>query len=180
MKVLLLLCLTTIALLSFTVSTVVAQGKGKGAGKSLGSLGRAASSAKASRATRGLSKASDAMSRINQGLGSSSGGVQRASSALNRASDLQMPSNASGEFTTNPQRILDHRLEQADHLRGISARNGNEHLLETADRMEANAQKNYERQTDTTLEEGATPPPTATVPATKVGRAPRGFWFRSR
>jgi hypothetical protein len=180
MRVLPLLFLTTIALLSFSVSTVAAQGKRQGAGKSLGSLGRAASSAKAARATRGLSKANDAMSRINQGLGSSSGGVQRASSALNRGPDFQKPSKASEDFTTNSQRILDHRLDQAEHLRGIAARNGNEHLLETADRMEANAQENYQRQSDPALEQDATPPPTTTIPANKVSKAPRGFWFRSR
>ena len=45
----------------------------------------------------------------------------------------------------NEQRKLDHRLGQADHLRDIAERNGNEKLLDTADRMELKAHEHYEK-----------------------------------
>ncbi|MGE5191164.1 MAG: hypothetical protein ACM3U2_01600 [Deltaproteobacteria bacterium] len=45
----------------------------------------------------------------------------------------------------NNERILQHREAQAQRLRDISQRNGNQHLLDTADRMQKNAQTNYDR-----------------------------------
>lgn len=100
-----------------------------------------------------------------------------------------------------PEQIQFKRLQQADHLRAISERNGNEALLETADRMEASAVRNFERQTGT----GAIAPETGTVPsnepvsiqepvpsvdaalASKLAPSPaskngsrKGLWFRWR
>jgi hypothetical protein len=46
---------------------------------------------------------------------------------------------------TNEQRKLDHRLSQADHLRDIAERNGNEKLLDAADRMELAAHEHYQK-----------------------------------
>jgi hypothetical protein len=43
----------------------------------------------------------------------------------------------------NAERILQHRLNQADHLDGVAARNGNERLAENAERMRAQAQQQY-------------------------------------
>jgi hypothetical protein len=43
----------------------------------------------------------------------------------------------------NEERILNHRLDQAEHLRQQSASNGNAHLAETADGMERNAQQHF-------------------------------------
>jgi hypothetical protein len=87
-------------------------------------------------------------------------------------------------------RTRQHRLDQAEHLRGISERNGNAALLDTADRMEASAERNYLRQTETL----SSPPteevqPDESIP--EVGEIPevvteqvvprrRGFWIRSR
>ena len=45
----------------------------------------------------------------------------------------------------NAQRILKHRQETAQRLRDISAQKGNERLLDTADKMEQNAQDQYEK-----------------------------------
>jgi hypothetical protein len=44
------------------------------------------------------------------------------------------------------QRKLEHRQQVADHLREISDRNGNEHLKQVADDMDARAQTHYDKQ----------------------------------
>jgi hypothetical protein len=44
----------------------------------------------------------------------------------------------------NERRKLEHRLQTADHLRQNAERNGNQNLLDTADRMEARAYQHYE------------------------------------
>ncbi len=49
---------------------------------------------------------------------------------------------------TVAERNLDKRKSQAEHLRNISERNGNERLLDTADRMEQRGQEQYERRID--------------------------------
>jgi hypothetical protein len=56
-------------------------------------------------------------------------------------------------------RLLAKRLAQADHLRDIALRNGNEKLLETADRMEQIARAQYARRVPggTTPEDPAAP-----------------------
>lgn len=56
-------------------------------------------------------------------------------------------------------RLLAKRLAQADHLRDIALRNGNEKLLETADRMEQIARAQYARRVpgSTTPEDPAVP-----------------------
>jgi hypothetical protein len=43
----------------------------------------------------------------------------------------------------NEQRKLDHRLQVAEHLRANAQRNGNQSLLDTADRMEQKAYDHY-------------------------------------
>ena len=45
----------------------------------------------------------------------------------------------------NAERILKRRQDTAQRLRDISAQNGNERLLETADKMDQNAQQQYEK-----------------------------------
>jgi hypothetical protein len=123
-------------------------------------------------------------------------------SALSRANrGLEAPEVVGGttESLLNFDRIRQHRLDQAAHLRESSARNGNQALLETADRMEASAEQNYLRQT-----EAHSLPPTGDIPtdetipevdespAAGTGDSPepaeeqvvskrrRGFWIRSR
>ena len=44
------------------------------------------------------------------------------------------------------QRKLEHRQQVADHLREVSDRNGNEHLKQVADDMDARAQSHYDKQ----------------------------------
>jgi hypothetical protein len=46
------------------------------------------------------------------------------------------------------ERNLEQRFSQAEHLRGISERNGNERLLDAADRMEQHGQEQFERRSD--------------------------------
>ena len=121
-------------------------------------------------------------------LGRKVNGIQRANGALERVTPQKVV-DKSRDPLSNQNRIYENRLDQADHLRDVSARNGNDELLETADRMEANAARNYERQTGTpppqpteTVVEGEsvqTAPPT--LPGREVtARAKRGFWFRAR
>jgi hypothetical protein len=45
----------------------------------------------------------------------------------------------------NEERKLEHRRNVADHLRGVSERNGNENLNDVADRMDQQAQDHYDR-----------------------------------
>ena len=45
----------------------------------------------------------------------------------------------------NAERILKRRQDTAQRLRDISAQNGNERLLDTADKMEQNTQQQYEK-----------------------------------
>lgn len=88
------------------------------------------------------------------------------------------------------ERIQQKRISQAEHLRGISERNGNESLLITAERMEASALQNFQRQSATSAGAAAQypdrPPVAAAASATnaaagrQVTPAKRGFWFRSR
>ena len=49
---------------------------------------------------------------------------------------------------TVAERNLEKRRSQAEHLRSISERNGNEQLLDTADRMEQRGQEQYQRRID--------------------------------
>lgn len=76
----------------------------------------------------------------------------------------------------SPEDIQLKRFQQAEHLRAISERNGNESLLETADRMESNATRNYERQAGEAEVPQVSESP---APATK-SPAKKGFWFRWR
>ena len=47
----------------------------------------------------------------------------------------------------NEARIVEHRLDQAERLRTISERNGNSNLLDTANRMESQANQHYDQRT---------------------------------
>jgi hypothetical protein len=172
---------------------MLAQGKGNGVNRGLGAAAKGASSAGMARS--GGSIARDGAARGGATLGRV-GGLQRANLATARGNS-QPTVAAEGPATENPQRILDQRLDQAEHLRALSERNGNERLLDTADRMEASANRNFERQQQrfappaTEPTEGsnapeATPEQNAAgvspgIPTTQsVPRARRGFWLRSR
>jgi len=56
------------------------------------------------------------------------------------------------------QRQRDKRLAQADHLREIAERNGNENLAANADRMEAHAHELYQQRVDHLSKFGVTDP----------------------
>jgi hypothetical protein len=56
------------------------------------------------------------------------------------------------------QRQRDKRLEQADHLRDIAERNGNQNLANAADRMEAHAHELYQQRVDQLSKFGVTDP----------------------
>jgi hypothetical protein len=92
----------------------------------------------------------------------------------------------SSQSLENFERIRTQRIEQADHLRGIAKQNGNEHLLETAERMEASAETNYLRQTEPLQNSPDEPSLKSEHPngtASTIRSAPnrrRGFWIRSR
>jgi hypothetical protein len=171
-----------------------AQGKGGGLNRALGASSKANSARGLSRPNSGLSRAGGNLARSNS-LGKAAAGMPRASA----------PGALEGNAAlANQQRILDHRLQQAEHLRGISERNGNERLLSTADRMDASATRNFERRTGLTMQpptDGAVSPAdgsatpgdgtitapeelaTPTLPALETARQkskPSGFWFKSR
>jgi len=64
----------------------------------------------------------------------------------------------------NEARIYEHRFDQAQRLRTISERNGNAHLLDTADRMESQANQHYNRRMERIDPLAASPGVTPTEP----------------
>ena len=176
MRKLFLVCLSVAALVGLSQNPLFAQGNGQGTSRSLKALSHAGS--------QGSSQAAKKLTRTTNGVGKAKGGWEQAGAAATDVPELPAPTSEEGTDSSNPQKILDHRLAQAEHLRSISARNGNEHLLNTADRMEANAQRNYDRQTGLSAptDSNSLPAPTVTDPLSteSVGQARRGFWFRSR
>jgi hypothetical protein len=88
-----------------------------------------------------------------------------------RLPDTGAPSVASStpsQPAANAERILQHRLGQADHLSDVAARNGNERLAENAERMRLQAQQQYtERMQRLGVQPVVEPPaPVADDPAT--------------
>lgn len=134
----------TLTILLAGASVASAEGKGHGLGKAMSAASKGSSASGLNRASQSLSKGS---------YGKSNGSLNRAAKGLNRVGQASGPAlgdAAGGDLQaplSNQDRILDKRLQQADHLRAVSERNGNERLLETADRMDASAIRNYERQT---------------------------------
>lgn len=100
------------------------------------------------------------------------------------------------EHIANPSenwaRIQQQRSQRADHLRTVAERNGNSQLITTADRMDANALRNLERQQAasplgtgveaSTLDqhEGSAAVATPAATARPTTTSKKGFWFRSR
>ena len=170
---------------------VSAQGKGNGFGRGLGNAARGGALGAAAAQGKG-----PAAQQPGQRFGSMRGtaaNVNRrpigAKPASHPSQRTAMPGEAGAPSTplTNAERIQQHRLQQAEHLRSISERNGNEALMNTADRMEARANTNYQRQSGLPAQarnDSAQSETIPTVPATAVAQpkpAPRrGFWFRSR
>lgn len=126
--------------LSFLVvgATAFAQGKGQGANRALAAAARGSSNSGIARASQSAVRSQIGSSRSATSLGRSANGLGRAANGLSK-------SQALAKQSSNALRIRDKRLQQADHLRDISSQNGNERLLDTADRMQESAQRNYDR-----------------------------------
>jgi hypothetical protein len=119
-------------------SAALAEGRGQGLNRALAAASRGSSNS-------GLARAGQSAARSQNGLSRGSASLGRSANGLNRASNGLSHSQALTAQTFNAARIRDKRLQQADHLRDISERNGNERLLDTADRMQESAQRNYDR-----------------------------------
>ena len=166
-------------------STAFAEGHGHGQG-----LNRALSAAARSSGNSGLARATQSTTRSGSRLSNDGTNLGRSANGLNRASSGMSHSQAISAQTSNAARIRDHRLEQADHLREISARNGNTRLLDTADRMQTSAQTNYERGAGGSNRAGgqtpgaedgaaATSVPTGTPAPAQPSGNPRASWLPS-
>jgi hypothetical protein len=160
------------------------QGAGHGLNRGLGAAARGPVGG-------GVARSADVAARVSRptgptvesrGAGLSRAGIARETRGLRNLAML--PQAARGP---NPGRIYDHRLQQADHLRALSARNGNESLLDTADRMERNATQNLERQVgvfESLPSDGGfseahlTPPPAFRSEVPQPIK--RGFWIQPR
>ena len=119
-------------------STAFAEGRGQGMNRALAAAARGSSNSGLARAGQSAARSQNGLSRGGASLGRSANGLNRASSGLSHSQALSAQ-------TFNSTRIRDKRLQQADHLRDISERNGNERLLDTADRMQESAQRNFDR-----------------------------------
>ena len=200
-------------------NVLLAQGKGAGYSRGLSSAASRAASAgrSAGRASAAMSHASRPSAGTTNRVSKGAYRLPPAGTAVRRpvpakTASMKRPSSTVrtsrdhhaglAEATDNPQRILQHRMQQAEHLRTVSDRNGNDALQQTADRMEASATTNFERQSlqlsapngeiiseaepasDSVAEpvEGSMAPPSTTaVPKPKANAAAkRGFWLRSR
>lgn len=200
------LALIAICVCMVCASSVFAQGsanKGRGLGKAAERAAQASAS--------GLQKAADAVQSVESGRGPgnqqidrantkvlrSAAGLEKAQYAWLRGWNQTTPAGMPGEGETsdvhdssqsleNFERIRSQRMDRAEHLREIAEQNGNEHLLETADRMQASAETNFLRQTESlqnspdepNLNSGRQDRAASTIRSTPNRR--RGFWIRSR
>jgi hypothetical protein len=119
-------------------STGFAEGRGQGMNRALAAAARGSSSSGLARAGQSAARSQNGLSRGGANLGRSANGLNRASRGLSHSQGLAAQ-------TSNAARIRDKRLQQADHLRDISERNGNERLIDTANRMQESAERNYDR-----------------------------------
>lgn len=159
-------------------STAFGDGQARGQG-----LNRALSAAARGSGNSGLARAAQSTTRSGSGLSKESAKLGRSANGLNRASSGMSHSQAIAAQTSNAVRIRDHRLEQVEHLREVSAQNGNARLLETADRMETSAQTNYERGAGSSRAAGEKiPSPENTTPTERAQKARTSWlpaWLRS-
>src|SRR5690349_5337394 len=111
-----------------------AQGKGNGLNRGLSAASKGLSGGASSKSGGPLSRASTKSLRSGATMGRASGGLERANAAASPSIEMPTDSPDSNQALENQQSILNHRLDQADHLRSLSQSNGNQHLLDTADR----------------------------------------------
>jgi hypothetical protein len=128
-------------------------------------------------------------------------GVERGAGNMNASNHADLGTAVQNrpvtqEHIANPSenwaKIQQQRSQRADHLRTIAQRNGNSQLVTTADRMDANALRNLERQqvaslpgtggeaTTTDQNEGLAVVATSAATARSTTTPKKGFWFRSR
>ncbi len=150
-------------------------------------------------ANSGRGQVQRAIPRGNPQVGDVAAGWNRGQSGLRQSTDafgrdiappqpLPLAAQSDGPRGLTPEQIRDQRIQRAEHLRAISERNGNESLLETADRMEGSALENYQRQTTVRAglaEDESVDSATPSLSAAKTnvnpaGKPRRGFWFRFR
>jgi hypothetical protein len=152
-----------LALLAVASAALADPPAGKGLGRALGQAGGRGNAASGlGRAGRGMSRLGAAGRGAGLGRAASAGNGPLASSrgappAEGRGgwwrwrSDEAAASPAGEDLLPHQRQIdieganRDHRLGQADHLRALSERNGNVHLGENADRMEAFAEQHYQQ-----------------------------------
>jgi hypothetical protein len=82
------------------------------------------------------------------------------SSTLNKAADTAGREKALQQQVLKEERTLRQRMDTAQKLRDIGKRNGNDQLLETADRMEQSAMQHFEKRLEKLnyFEDGAAQP----------------------
>jgi len=163
-------------------NTVFAEGHGQGLNRALAAAARGSGNS-------GLARAAQSTARSPSGLAKSGAKLGRSANGLSRASKGLSHSQALAAQTSNAARIRDNRLAQADHLRDVSARNGNTRLLDTADRMQASAQTNYDRRVGGTPAAsgqatdpdapGVTPRSSRPNLPAQPARTPRASWLPS-
>ena len=195
-----LLAISMTALSALATAPLLAQGNGGGPTRALSAHARTGAALSGGNLARSGARVAGG-TRVAGGLNKGGGANVSAAARLSRpGSGVARASGSASANANRPQanqdRQLAHRQQQADHLRANAERNGNDHLLETADRMDASATRNYERRSGTSSE---TPPPSdktdvevaaegsaATNAGTQTtaratGRATaKGFWLRSR
>src|SRR5688572_23829481 len=131
------LILATVASFIAMTSLAMAQGKGQGLNRSLNNPG--AARALSGKSNAALGRSSGGLSRGGLGVGKGLAGTPKLGAKPIPELDPNAVPVEGEQGLANQQRILDHRMQQAEHLRGISERNGNTRLLETADRKENSA-----------------------------------------
>ncbi len=202
-------------------STASAQGRGnasRGLGMAAGNAAAAAAPgmANASRATTQVGTSGSGKGvNVGQENGRQNGGLPRsisqvpgvAAGVVRGAGSIKASKHAdlstaeqnrplSQEHIANPSenwaRIQQQRSQRAEHLRTVAERNGNTQLITTADRMDANALRNFERQqassplgtgveTSTMGQHEGSAGVATTAASVRPPTTPKkGLWFRSR
>lgn len=152
------LCLNLSFAILLVGTSAFAQGRGHGLNRALGAATRGSSNS-------GLGRAGQSAARSGGGFSDRSANLGRSANGLNRAATGMSHSAAATSQNSQADRILDKRLQQADHLQQISAKNGNARLLDTSERMQQSAQTNYERSTNTSRPAPAESPRSSWLPA---------------
>lgn len=85
---------------------------------------------------------------------SNSAKSQHASAKAKAGGDITKPVRGERNGTSTPDSLLANRLASIDHMRDIALKNGNERMLDQADKLEALARQQYQRRTGEFAEQG--------------------------